>query len=239
MMEIDVLGFTVGLAESIVTGGFTAFILYLFRNRIISRIKRAYHWISNSPGNIYLKRVDKYDHKLDKGLGHDVFKHANENIGDLTLKEVGDNRLRVKFETKYEKVLVDVHLEKNIEVRDDVSGLNTASQGGTSPEYRVVVETVPSVTFGYQNFDSLEKFRNVSEELVNSVQAICFDGQQSDETLAIGEMQTKAPPKSDRIDDKELGMTAEYMDSTVYMDFKNPKNMVRGIKRYFTPLQIR
>lgn len=235
-MAFDILGFTVGLLEGALGSLIAAFLLYAFRNQIISSIKRFYYWASDSPANIDLRRIDKYGSEPHNELSHEVFREAQSRIDNLSLVSLDDDRLRVEFETKYESVLVDVILERNIEATDELSNVNTGGRGETTPEYRVLIETVPSLTFGYQNFDSLEQFRNISETLSDTVQAMCFDGERPEQTFAIGEMRTRAPAKSDRIEDEDLGMTARYEDSTVRMDFENPQNVIRGIKRYFTPL---
>jgi hypothetical protein len=80
-----------------------------------------------------------------------------------------------------------------------------------------------------------QEFERVAEDI--SDQAERRFSTKSNTTFLTGTLYGQAPVSGEEIEDEGLGMRAELQESTLEMRFDDPRRLVRGIRKYFRPIQ--
>lgn len=204
--------------------------IYIYRNSIISRLRRTLHYIFDTTAEIRITRVDKYSNKAQRQIDHQLFKKIQDEVENLSLKGVSENHLRVEIDGLATALIITIEADPQAKYRS-----NQGKQSGRENQ-KVIIKTDPVMRFGYRSYDDLEEFRKTSEEISDIISSYCFDGERPSESFVLGELETRVPAKTDDINDEELGLRAEIKDSKMIFNFNEPGNLTRGVRRYFQPL---
>lgn len=212
------------IATAIVIG-FFSILGYIYRKKIVSRLKRIYAWLVNSEVHAHITRVEKFDETPESGLDMEIFHLIKEEYPHIENAGLDNNSLRIKADGI--PTVLDIRLEEEHEFGDmqpDVVG------------YKLVIETYSDLRFGYRTFGALEKFENMSESISSIVQTHCFTGQYPSQSFVLTQLKKDVPSGIENIEDEELNISAQVRDSTMQMTFRSPQHLTKGIRKYFYPI---
>lgn len=211
------------IATAIVIGLFSL-LGFIYRHKIISRIKRLSAWVFNSEVHAHISRVEKFDETPSSGLDMDIFDLIKQEYPDIENAGLNNNTLRIRADGI--PTVLEIRLEEEHEFGDiqpDVVG------------YKLVIETYSDLRFGYRTFESLEKFEDMSESITNIVQTNCFTGQHPSQSFVLTQLKEDIPSGVENIEDEELNISAQVQNSTMQMTFRSPQYLTKGIRKYFRP----
>jgi len=216
------------LAEII--AGIAVLILgYVFRSAILSRIYNTAYWVFNSEIHLYIKRVDEIsipeskevNLNMDRSFFEQLQKHCSKQ---LTEPSYSNNKLTVKVEGLPTRVNII------LEERFEFEGETPVSQG-----YKLLVETNSELRVGYRSIDALRLFEDFSDIASTAILSHRFDSEPPENSIVICQLTRGIPAGISDISDDELNIVGHVTDSVLHLTFKNPRNLTKGVRKYFSP----
>lgn len=199
-------------------------LVYIFRGEILLRWNRIKNYVFDSKVQIDLTRVDRYEEAPTDPLDMDLFQSLKEDFEDIAFEGLSENCLRVSVPE------IPTPLELRVEHEPALGGSH-----GENERYELQIKTQTPMTFGYRSDECLQEFERVAEDISNH--AGNRFSTTSNTTFLTGTLYGQAPVSGEGIEDEGLGMRAELRESTLEMRFDDPRRLVRGIRKYFRPIQ--
>lgn len=218
----------INVVAGVISTALISFIVYLLRRRIISLLKRGFHFIFDTTGRVEITRIDKFSEEPTRQVDHSLFKQIQQEHGEIRLDDLSPNHLRVVEESL--STAIEIQLERNVESEQEDNG------GNDETAFKLIISTDPAMRFGYRSYDEIDEFRVLSGKISKAVSNYCFDNSEPSQSLIIGELDGRVPAKQDSIDDQSIGFQAEYKESKLIFNISEPENLTRGIRRYFAPI---
>ena len=217
------------IVSSIVAKGlvvlFIIILSWIYRAKVKEMVFRVAYYLSNEEILLQISRIDRYPNEPTGYLDHNTFQRLQaEHSGDVYQPEISDERLVVSVENIPSKIVI------RIDEDFDFTEGNSSNHG-----YKLVIETDRSLRFGYRDYDSLQEFKNFSETAANAMRATYFEGDTPNQSFLLGEMSSGVPGDDVEIEDDKLQISAYTDDSSMKFVFENPKNLIRGVRKYFKP----
>ncbi|WP_127116557.1 hypothetical protein [Halorubrum sp. PV6] len=234
-MIVDVWSIVTTSLFRIVASLLATGLVVFFRHRIWRSILRGYHYLFDTRASIKIRRIDRYESDPSKTPDHSVFEDLKSNVDGLKIEGISEDKIRITVPEI--NATIDVLVERDLDIDPSMAAL--PGQVGEKVGYKVIVETEPSMSFGYRTYDDLSKFEYISDNIAKQVGKTCFAGDDPTESFVTGELDTRVPIKRHDVNDRELGMRARFEDSTMTFNLDNPNQLTRGIRRYFQPLTLR
>ena len=207
----------------------------VFRRWIWAKILNVVYFITNSEIHLNAKRIETFKDIEDDiavdSFANSIFQQIKEGYRkEVTNPEYQGHRLEVK--------IADIPADIVIKLEEEIE----AAGMDLSPEtvgYKLIIETENDLRLGYRSVDSLRQFENFAEEVSQIVRSEYFPESTSDTSSVQVELKNGVPAGIDEIEDSELGLSASLRDSTLYMTFREPRNIVEGVRKYFQPRPFR
>jgi hypothetical protein len=212
------------VAAALIATGTVTFFGYLFRAKIALQWDRLKNYLFDSKVQVDLTRVDRYEQKPEEQLDMSVFESLKDNLDEVTFEGLSDDTLQISVPN------IPTSLEIRIEHEPSLGAKKAKDE-----RYEVQIKTQAPMTFGFRSDECLEEFERVAENVSDEVQEIFT--KQPISTFLTGTLYEQAPIPGEEIKDDSLGMRAELRDSTLEMRFDDPRRLVRGIRKYFRPIQ--
>lgn len=219
--------YAVAILASLTTTG----LLWVFRSKISSRSRRLFHFIFDSTSQIELKRIEKYNQSPTADISHSMFQDLKERRGELELKEIGENRIRIRDDRLSTDLVVTMEPDIQVSPSPLRSGGGDEEVVGTTVE----IKTAPAMSFGFRSYGYISDFERLSSDIADTVASHCFDGRRSDRTHVTGEVDTRKIPGNGKVRDEELGLTGEFEKSKLRFTIDDPDSLTQGLKRQFMP----
>lgn len=196
----------------------------LLENRYFFRQLR--HYLSDTKVQVELSHVDRYETGPTGEIDMELFREISEMSDSIAFDafDNSQNILRVEGD----------NLPTPLEIR--IEPMPTFEDGTQQiPRYEVVIKTYTDMVFGYRSNGPLDEFRTLSQDIAEKIEEECFDDTPKT-TFLTGKIKGKLPTEDDRIEDDDIDMRAKVKGDKIQMTFKDPRNLTRGIQKYFKPL---
>lgn len=227
-METGTIDVGLTLLLGILSSLLATVLIVAYRSKIRSGSERTLHYLFDTTAHAKLKRVDKYQQSPQQHINHQLFKEIQSEIDGISLKGIGENYLTIK------RTDLDTNIEILLEA-DQSNVSDVAFSSSTDQRYKVIIQTDPSMSFGYRTYEDLDRFRTISNKISNIASKYCFGDANPSKSFVIGELETRVPVKEKDIEDKNLGLRARVEGSKMVFNFSKPENVTRGIRAYFQP----
>lgn len=212
------------IIAGLVATGIVGLLSYLFRAKIALHWHRVKNYLFDSKVQVELTRVDRYEEAPTEPLDMSFYRSLSQNFEDISFEGLSDNCLRVSVPEIPTTLEVRVEYEPALGDRRD-----------NTERYELRVETQTPMTFGYRSDECLQEFERVAEDI--SDEARSRFPASANSTFLTGTLYGQAPISGEEIEDDELGMRAELRETTLELRFDDPRRLVRGIRKYFRPIQ--
>lgn len=212
------------LAKKLVVGRIGETIDSLIEKRYFFRQLR--HYALDTKVHVELSRVDRYETEPTEGINMELFREISEMSDSIAFDAIDNsqNILRIQGDT----------LPTPLEIR--IEPMPTFENGSEQiPRYEVVIKTYTDMMFGYRSNEPLDEFRTLSEDIAKKIQEECFEDSPKT-TFLTGKVKGTLPTEENRIEDEDIEMRAKVKGDQIQMTFKDPRNLTRGIQKYFQPL---
>lgn len=214
----------VGVAASLLGAGIITLLGYFFSDFVRRKIQKWFHFLFDTKVQMQLSSVDRYDREPSQGLDMSVFRRIQSEIEPVEFDSLNDGILRVRGDSL--PTPLEIRLEAKPTPGSDIS----------SERYELVTKTYTDMTFGYRSDKPITEFQSLNSEISSVVRDECFDGRAPTQSFVTGTIKGKLPLESDKIEDEEIGMTAESDDGEVSLVFRDPHHLRQGIRKYFQPI---
>jgi hypothetical protein len=209
--------------------GVVSLVSWLYRNKILSKIKNVMYWSSNAEIHLSAMRVDNFptpsSGEFEPKIEYDIFEKIRERHPKKVVNpDYSNNRLQIEVEDIPSKVTVEI--EKEVEFQGREANLTG---------YKLIVKTDSDLRIGYRSVGALGQFEDISHEISTIVSNSYFESQQPHRSIVICQMKNGIPSGVSEIKDEDLDIVGKARDSVLYMTFKNPRNLTEGIRKYFRP----
>lgn len=208
----------------LVVTGIAALLSYLYRAKIALHWHRFKNYLFDTKVQLDLTRVDRYDEEPTKPLDMSFYHLLKQDFENISFEGLSDNCLRVS--------VPEIPTTLEIRIAHEPS---LGDSHGNTERYELRVETQTPMTFGYRSDKCLLEFERVADDISHRAESRFPKTPKS--TFLTGTLYGQAPIVDDEIEDEELGMRAELRDSTLELRFEDPHRLVRGIRKYFHPIQ--
>ena len=217
------------LVTKLIVVAIVSLLSYFYRTRIISKIRNLIYWISNAEIHLSTKRVDYFGIPTEGEFGpemtHELFEHLQERYPErIDDPDYSHNKLSVNVDGIPSRV--NIILEKRMEFE----GMEPILKG-----YKLLVETNSEFRIGYRSVDALDEFQDLSNIVSTLVLSSHFDSQAPETSVIICDLTKGVPAGVDEIEDSDLDISGRVTDSVLHLTIKNPRNLTKGVRKYFTP----
>lgn len=222
------------VVELLVTAAFLG-LAYIRRAWIRTKVLNVIYYLTNSEIHISAKRVDTFkDTEQDilvDSFATNIFPLIKENYRkEITNPDYQGHRLEVKIED----IPTDIVIKLEEEIEPTGMELSPEPVG-----YKAIVETENEIRMGYRSVDSLREFERFADDATQIIKSEYFPESVSDTSVVQVELKNGVPAGVDEIEDSGLGLSASLKGSTLYMTFREPRNIVEGVRKYFQPRPFR
>jgi hypothetical protein len=216
---------------AILAGLTTAALIGIFKNKILLQARKLFHFAFDSTSQIELKRIEKYSRSAKTNISHALFQELKEDRPELSLKEIGENRIRIRDD----HLSADIVVTMEPDIQASPSPLQSKSADEKVVGTTVEIKTAPAMSFGFRSYSYISDFERLSSDIADTVASHCFDEKRSDRSRITGEVDVRKIPHNGEIKDNELGLTGEFKGSKLRFTIDDPDSLTQGIKRQFKP----
>ncbi len=219
--------FALKVATGLTATGIFSALSYLLSSRFRHLVRRLIHFGTDTKVQVHLSRIDRYESEPIDDIDMDLFREISELSEAISFDAIDNDRNILRIKGDALPTPLEIRIEPMQSIEDGIPVTN---------RYEVRVSTYTDMTFGYRSNDSLNEFRTLSDDIVGLIQRECFENTDPETTFVTGKIKGTLPTEDEQIEDDDIEMRAQVEDDEVTMTFKDPRQLTRGIQKYFEPL---